>query len=212
MLTGHGDRDRHRREQKELPMRIPWRRRPVGRSRRLLDIAGLGPGSVDSTDDLEVCRQVAFRAAQRDLAATAELLTVVEELLEDEAEYEFVIAFLENLQNLVSHGLDTLRPSDEVQALLGPGSAVCWDTVSGFWAAVADWRLRTGEPLESSAQILGVQNEQLRMLLWTANRTLATGEKLGIADAVRYEKAVGSPIPGYSHIAVALRITGQGNP
>ncbi|MEV7239046.1 hypothetical protein AB0N06_35670 [Streptomyces sp. NPDC051020] len=193
-------------------MRIPWRRRPVGRSQRLLDIAGVKPGSVESTDDLEVCRQVAFRAAQRDHSATAEILAAIEELLEDEAEYEFVVAFLENLQNLVSHGLDTLRSLDEIRPLLGPHSAICWDTVTGFWAAVADWRARNGVPLESSSQILGVQNEQLQLLLWTANRTLATGEKLGIVDAVRYEKAVGSPIPGYSHIAVALRIMGQDSP
>ncbi|MFK8908498.1 hypothetical protein [Streptomyces sp. YS-3] len=191
-------------------MRFPWRRRPVGHSRRLLDIAGLKPGSVDSTDDPEVCRQVAFRAAERDDGVTVEILAFVEELLEDGAEYEFVVAFLENLQNLVSHGLDTFRSSDEIRGLLGPRGVICWDTVADFWAGVADWRVRNGEPLESSAQILGVQNEQLWMLLWTANRTLATGEKLGIADAVRYEKAVGSTIPGYSHISVALRMAGQG--
>ncbi|MEV4927084.1 hypothetical protein [Streptomyces roseoverticillatus] len=167
---------------------------------------------MDDTDDLDVCRQVAFRTARRDHGATAEVLTVVEELLKDEAEYEFVVALLENLQNLVSHGLDTLRSPDEIRLLLGPRSAVCWDTLSGFWAAVADWRIRTGVPPESAAPLLDVQNEDLRMLLWTANRTLSTGEKLGIADAVRYEKAVGSPIPGYSHITVALRITGQGRP
>lgn len=190
-------------------MRIPWRRRPIGRSRRFLDIAGLKPGSVDSTDDLEVCRQVAFRAAERDLGVTTEILAFVEELLEDEAEYEFAVAFLENLQNVASHGLDTFRSLDEIRPLLGPRSLVCWDTVATFWDAVADWRLRSGVPLESSAQILSVQNEHLRMLLWTANRTLASGGKLGIADAVRYEKAVGSPMPGYSHIDVALRIAGQ---
>ncbi|MBD0695289.1 hypothetical protein [Streptomyces sp. CBMA123] len=191
-------------------MRLPWRRRPVGRSQRLLDLAGVKPGSVDDTDDLEVSRQVAFRAARRDHGATAEILAAVEELLEDQAEYGFVVAFLENLQNLASHRLDTFRPLDGIRPLLGPRSAICWDTVGDFWSAVADWRAGTGVPLESSARILGVENEQLRMLLWTTNRTLATGEKLGLADAVRYEKAVGSPIPGYSHIDVALRIAAQG--
>ncbi|WP_459648556.1 hypothetical protein [Kitasatospora sp. Ki12] len=166
---------------------------------------------MDDDDDLDVCRQVAFRVAQRDCGATAEVLVVVEELLKDEAEYEFVVTLLENLQNLVSHDLDTFRSPGEIRLLLGPRSAICWDTVTGFWAAVADWRVGTGAPLESAATLLGVQNESLRMLLWTANRTLPTGEKLGIADAVRYEKAVGSPIPGFSHIAVALRITGQGS-
>lgn len=79
-----------------------------------------------------------------------------------------------------------------------------------FWGAVADWQVSTGVPMESSATLHGIQNEQLRMLLWTANRTLSTGDKLGIADAVRYEKAGGAPVPGYSHITVALRSTGQG--
>ncbi|MFF2847687.1 hypothetical protein ACFVT5_15405 [Streptomyces sp. NPDC058001] len=191
-------------------MRMPWRRRPVGRSRRLLDLVGIKPGSVDTTDDLEVCRQVAFRAARRDHGATAEVLTVVEELLEDETEYEFVVTVLENLQNLVSHGLDTFRSTDEIRPLLGPRSTICWDSLTGFWVAVTDWRVGTGMPLEPVAPLLDIQNEQLRTLLWTANRTLSTGEKLGIADAVRYEKAVGSPLPGYSHIAVAMRATGQG--
>ncbi|MET7737646.1 hypothetical protein ABZT02_40995 [Streptomyces sp. NPDC005402] len=171
---------------------------------------GIKPGSVDDTDDLDVCRQVAFQAARRDHDATAEVLAVVEELLGDETEYEFVVTLLENLQNLVSHGLDTFRSPEEIHLLLGPRSAICWDTLADFWTAVADWRVRTGAPLESAAPLLGVQNEQLRTLLWTSNRTLATGEKLGIADAVRYEKAVGTPLPGYSHIAVALRSTGQG--
>ncbi|WP_344445380.1 hypothetical protein [Kitasatospora nipponensis] len=167
---------------------------------------------MDDSDDLDVCRQVAFRAAQRDCGATAEVLVVVEELLKDEAEYEFAVTLLENLQNLVSHDLDMFRSPDEMCRLLGPRSAICWDTVTGFWAEVATWRVGTGAPLESATTLLGVQNESLRMLLWTANRTLPTGEKLGIADAVRYEKAVGSPIPGFSHIAVALRISGQGGP
>ncbi|MFJ9953359.1 hypothetical protein [Kitasatospora sp. NPDC091207] len=193
-------------------MRIPWRRRQTGRSQRLLELAGVKPGSVDDISDLDVCRQVAFRAARRDCGATAEVLVVVEDLLKDEAEYEFVVTLLENLQNLASHGLDTFRSPDEMRLLLGPRSMICWDTVTGFWAAVADWRVGTGAPLESAAALLGVQDESLRMLLWTTNRTLSTGEKLGIADAVRYEKAVGSPIPGFSHIAVALRITGQGSP
>lgn len=191
-------------------MRISWRRRPAGRSRRLLDVAGIKPGSVDATDDLDVCRQVAFLTARRDHGATTEVLAIVEELLGDETDYEFVVTVLGNLQNLVSHGLDTFRPTDEIRPLLGPRTAICWDTLTDFWSAVADWRVSTGVPMESSAALHSIQNEQLRMLLWTANRTLSTGDKLGIADAVRYENAGGAPVPGYSHITVALRSTGQG--
>lgn len=74
---------------------------------------------------------------------------------------------------------------------------------------MANWRAGSGVPLQPVAPLLGIKNEQLRVLLLTSNRTLPTGEKLGLADAVRYEKAVGSPIPGYNHIAIALRSTEQ---
>ncbi|MCX4594714.1 hypothetical protein OG819_34865 [Streptomyces sp. NBC_01549] len=133
----------------------------------------------------------------------------MEELLGDEPNYEFVVSLLENIQNLVSHGLDTFWSPDEVYALLGPRGAACWGTLAGFWTAVADWCARTGLPLEPVEPLLTIQNEQLKVLLWTGNRTLSTGEKLGLAQAVRYEKANGASIPSYSHIAVALRSTGQ---
>ncbi|MFD9442329.1 hypothetical protein ACFWBR_29840 [Streptomyces sp. NPDC060006] len=133
----------------------------------------------------------------------------MEELLGDESNYEFVVSLLENIQNLVSHGLDTFWSPDEVYALLGPRSAACWGTLTGFWAAVADWCTRTGLLLEPVEPLLTIENEQLKVLLWTGNRTLSAGEKLGLAQAVRYEKANGVSIPSYSHIAVALRSTGQ---
>ncbi|MFI6435687.1 hypothetical protein [Streptomyces sp. NPDC050759] len=190
-------------------MRIPWRRRPAGRSRRLLDAAGIGPASTDDGNDQVVGREVAYRVAQRDSGAITEVLAIVEELLEDEANYEFVVSLLENIQNLVSHGLDMFWSPDEVYALLGARSAVCWNTLTGFWTAVADWCARTGLSLEPAEPLLTIQNEQLKVLLWTGNRTLSTGEKLGLAQAVRYEKANGASIPNYSHIAVALRSTGQ---
>ena len=190
-------------------MRIPWRRRPAGRSRRLLDAAGVGPGPTDDGNDQVVGREVAYRVTQRNSGAITEVLAIVEELLGDEANYEFVASLLENIQNLVSHGLDTFWSPDEVYALLGPRSAACWDTLTGFWTAVADWCARTGLSLEPVEPLLTIQNEQLKVLLWTGNRTLSTGEKLGLAQAVRYEKANGASIPSYSHIAVALRSTGQ---
>jgi hypothetical protein len=194
---------------REDTMRIPWRRRPAERSRRLLDAAGIGPGSTDDGNDQVVGREVAYRVAQRDSGAITEVLAIAEELLGDESNYEFVVSLLENIQNLVSHGLDMFWSPDEVYALLGPRSAVCWGTLTGFWTAVADWCTRTGLSLEPVETLLTIQSEQLKVLLWTGNRTLSTGEKLGLAQAVRYEKANGVSIPSYSHIAVALRSTGQ---
>ncbi|MFC9327353.1 hypothetical protein [Kitasatospora sp. NPDC057015] len=161
-------------------------------------------------DDLDVCRQIAFRVAGHDHDATAEVLAVIEDLLQDEDEYDVAVTFLWNLQNLATHGLDTVRSSGEIYLLLGPRSAICWDSLAGFWSAVAEWRARTGVPLEPVAPLLGIENEELRTLLWTMNRTVSAGAKLGLADAVRYEKAVGSSLPGYSHIALAMRTTGQG--
>jgi hypothetical protein len=54
-----------------------------------------------------------------------------------------------------------------------------------------------------------VDHEDLKALLRTASRTLPTGAMVGLAEAVLYEKAAGEPIPGYSHIAATLKITGQ---
>lgn len=196
-------------QSKEVTMRIPWRRRSAGRSGRLLAAAGIEPKTVEDPDEPAICREIASRVARRDHGATVEVLAVAEELLEDEANYEFVVAFLEDLQNLVSHGLDTFRSPDEIRALLGPRSTVCWDTLTTFWTAVADWCALTNLSLEPAAPLLTIENEQLKTLLWTANRTLSTGEKLGLAQAVRYEKAGGAPIPGYSHVALALRRMGQ---
>ncbi|HEX6356625.1 hypothetical protein [Actinophytocola sp.] len=133
----------------------------------------------------------------------------MEEMLADEAAYEFVMTFLEQVQNLVSHRLELFLGPEDVERLLGPRSAVGWKTLAEFWAAVAAWCADNRPPLESSEEILSVRNEQLRAMLWTGNRTLPTGAKLGLADAVRYEKATGAGIPGFSHIAAALRAMGQ---
>ncbi|MFJ8799151.1 hypothetical protein [Streptomyces sp. NPDC102487] len=191
-------------------MRMPWRRRSAGRFGPLLAAAGIQPGSTDESAEPALSREVAWRTGRRDQVSTADILEVVEDMLGDERDYTFAVSFLEDLQNLTSHGLDTFRSPDEIRALLGPESAVCWDSLTEFWSGVADWCTLTGLPLESSAPLLTVENEELRMLLWSANRTLAGGEKLGLAQAVRYEKAGGSPLPEHSHIALALRRSEQG--
>ncbi|WP_406088638.1 hypothetical protein [Kitasatospora purpeofusca] len=182
-------------------MRFPWRRRP----------AAPPAAPADTDDDLQLARQVAYLAARRDHPSTVEILALGEEALADENGYAFAVRVLENLQNLASHGLDEFRSPEDIRPLLGPRSAICWDSLTGFWSDVADWRLHNGVPMESSAQILAVENEELRLFLWTSNRTLPTGEQLGIADAVRYEKAVGASLPEYSHLAAALSVAGEGS-
>jgi hypothetical protein len=191
-------------------MPAPWRRRTPSRSGRLLAAAGLDRKAVSDTADLTVCREVAYQAAKRETAAIEKVLAAAEELLLDHANYEFVLAFLENLQNLVSHGLQAFVTPDQITTLLEPKSLVCWTSLEEFWAAVATWCDQAGLILESNERLLRIENEQLRTLLWTGNRTLPTSQKLGLAHVVRYEKAGHPPLPGYSHIAAALDVFGQG--
>jgi hypothetical protein len=191
-------------------VQVPWRSRPAGRSQRLLLAAGSGRRPAGDLTEVGVCRNVAYRVGQRDSASLGPVLAVAEELLGDEAHYGFVMAFLEDLQNLVSHRVETVCGPVDITRRLGPRCAVCWSTLAEFWASVAFWCAQTGIALESSQQMLAVGNEELRSLLWTASRSLPSGETLDLAHVVLYEKAGGAPIPGYGHIAVALKITGQG--
>jgi hypothetical protein len=190
-------------------VRLPWRGRLTGRSQVLLQAAGIDRRSVRGTAELGICRDVAYRVTQQGSARAGAVLAAAEELLSDEANYDFVVAFLEDVQNLVSHGIETLCPAAEITARLGPRCAVCWSTVADFWASVAGWCSQAGIALESSKKIVSVQSDELRALLWTGNRTLPDGSELGLAQAVLYEKAGGAPIPGYSHIAAATNIIGQ---
>lgn len=191
-------------------MRLPWRGRLTGRSQRLLQTAGIARRSVRDIAELGICRDVAYRVTQRGSGRMGAVLSAAEELLAEEANYGFVVAFLEDVQNLVSHRIETLCSAGEITARLGPRSAVCWSTLADFWASVAAWCSQAGIALEPSEKIVSVQNDELRALLWTASRTLPDGSMLGLATAVLYEKAGGAPIPGYSHIAAAMKIAGQG--
>jgi len=184
-------------------MRFRWGRRPSPGA-RLVRAAGIDRGSVGRATDFEAGREVAFRVTRPGSSAVVPTLSVAEELLSDESAYEFAMTFLEQVQNLVSHRLPTFLSSEEVVKSLGPRSATCWTSLTGFWAAVERWCVDNGAPLKSSEEILAVENAQLQALLWTGNRTSPSGAKLGLADAVRYEKAGGAGLPGFSHIAAAL--------
>lgn len=191
-------------------MRLPWRDRLTGRSQRLLQAAGIDRRSVRDITELGICRDVAYRVTQRGSGRIGAVLAAAEELLAEEANYGFVVAFLEDVQNLVSHRIETLCSAGEIAARLGPRCAVCWSALADFWASVAAWCSQAGVALKSSEEIVSVQNDELRALLWTANRTLSDGSMLGLATALLFEKAGGAPIPGYSHIAAAMKIAGQG--
>ena len=169
----------------------------------------MGRRSARDYAELSICRTVAYGMTQRGNGHIGVILSAAEKVLAEEANYGFVVAFLEDVQSLVSHRIETLCSEGEITARLGPRCAVCWSTLADFWASVAAWCSQAGIPLESSEKIVIVQNEELRTLLWTANRTLPDGSMLGLAEAVLYEKAGGATIPGYSHIAAAMKIAGQ---
>lgn len=188
--------------------------RPGGRGRltepsqRLLQAAGISRRSAGDNSERGICRYVAYRVTHRGSAHLGPVLAAAERLLSEEANYDFVVAFLEDVQNLVSHHIETLCTTEEITVRLGPRCAVCWSTLADFWASVAAWCSQAGTALESSEKIISVQNVELRQLLWAANRTFPDGSMLGLAEAVLYEKTGGAPIPGYSHIAAAMKIAG----
>lgn len=192
-------------------MRMPRRTRPTPRAARLVAASGLDEKATKSLSELELCREVAFRTTTQDSTNLGRVLTVVEELLTSEENYEFVLALLEDMQNLTSHKLEAFSRPEHVATQLGPNGRAVWATLTGFWESVAEWcTSEAGLTLEPSEKLLSIQNEQLRTLLWTSNRTLPDGTKLGIAHALRYEKAGQPPIPGYSHIAAVRDAAGQG--
>lgn len=180
------------------------RRRPVSPVRRLTEAAGLKWTSEAGAADFGAGLTVAYRASSRSADVTASVAAVAEELAADEANHELVVGLLENLQNLASHGREEFRSPEEIVALLGPRCTEYWNVVAVFWEAVAEWRAASPAPMKSAEEILAVQNEQLRLLLWTGNRSLPAGTCVGVADAVRYEKSGGDAIPGYDHVMAAV--------
>jgi hypothetical protein len=126
----------------------------------------------------------------------------------EEANYGLVVRFLECVQHLASHRQEGFLAAEDVMVLLGPRCTIIWKMLTDFWERVAAWSARELAPLEPTTEILSVENEQLRAVLWTSNRTLPGGHKLGLAHALRYEKAGGIPIPAFSQLAAALDAAG----
>lgn len=187
----------------ERYMRLPWRRPQLTPTQRLLSAAGIDHRAAGHSLDT-VGVDVAYRAARRGAGTIAQVLAVAEELVADEANYDLVLSLLEALQNLVSHRSESFLLPEEIESQLGERSLVCWHMISTFWEAVADWSREALPPLESGAAIRGIQNDQLRAIVWTANRSLPTGQKIGLPEAVRYENAGGTPLLGYGHIDIVL--------
>jgi hypothetical protein len=180
-----------------------WGRRTA--PQRLAESAGFTWKHVEDQSELNVATMAAYVAANR--AAPGDVLPMVgrvaEKLAAEEANHDLVVALVENLQNLASHGLEQLRTAEEIKAVLGPRCLVVWEAVDRFWTAVAEWRRGTGEPLRSTEDVLSVENEGLRANLWTSNRSLGDGTRVGLSEALLFEKAGGAPIPGYREVMAA---------
>lgn len=148
---------------------------------------------IDDQSDLNVAMMAAYVAAHR--GAPADVLPMVarvaEKLVAEEANYDLVLALVENLQHLASHGLEQLHTAEDFAAVLGPRCLVVWQAVEEFWTTVAE---------RSNVDILSVENEQLRASLWTSNGSLGDDTRVGTAEAVLHEKAIGTSIPGYREL------------
>lgn len=169
---------------------------------RLAESAGFSWKHVEDQSEPNVAMMAAYVAAHREVPADVlpMVARVAEKLAAEEANYDLVLALVENLRHLTSHGLAQLHTSQEIQAVLGPRCLVLWQAVERFWTAVAEWCRGTGEPLRTNVDILSVENEQLRASLWSSNSSLGDGTRVGLPEAVRYEKAGGTLIPGYREL------------
>lgn len=184
-------------------MRWPWQSQ-VGPAEQLLRAAGGDRRSVGRGDH-DLCQAAAFRAAERSAAKAEATLAVAEELLEQAANDDVVLSFLEDLQNVTSHGMPQFYSQPEISAWLGPRSATCWASLAAFWQDVANWCETNSVQLHSNEDILAVENEELRRLVWTTNRSLPSGLRVNLAAVVRYERAGGTPMPGYDQLGDAPR-------
>ncbi|MFJ8967087.1 hypothetical protein ACIRG5_47655 [Lentzea sp. NPDC102401] len=176
-----------------------WGRRTA--TQRLAESAGLTWKLLDDQSELAVAKLTACTAADR--ASADDVLPMVarvaEKLAAEEANHELVVTLVEVMQHLASHGLEQFHTTEEIRVVLGPRCLLVWEAVEKFWAAVAEWTLENGE-LRSNEDVLSVENPQLRAILWTSNRSLGDGTRVGTSDALRYEKSGGEPIPGYREL------------
>ncbi|MFJ5985411.1 hypothetical protein [Lentzea sp. NPDC092896] len=176
-----------------------WGRRTA--AQRSAESAGLTWKHLDDQSDLAVAKLTACVAADRASAddVLPTVARVAEKLAADEANHELIVTLVEVLQHLGSHGLEQFHAADEIRVVLGSRCLVVWEAVNEFWAAVAEWCRENGE-LRSNEDVLSVENAKLRAILWTSNRSLGDGTRVGTSDALRYEKSGGTPIPGYREL------------
>jgi hypothetical protein len=137
-------------------------------------------------------RAVVMEVAGRSQARARAVLAVVEDLLGEDGDAARVAAdFLEDLQNVASHLIEGMITSEALLPLCGPRTVAVWLSVDRFWNDVVAWCDENGVDLKSSESLRAIQNSELRLHMWPSSRTLADGRRVGMAQAIRYEKATG---------------------
>ncbi|MDG6109885.1 hypothetical protein Daura_19270 [Dactylosporangium aurantiacum] len=167
-----------------------FKRRPATPVKRLMAAAGL-PTAGGEIPVGDVVMEVARRGGGRAEAA----LAVVEELLGEGGDAARVATgFLEDLQNVASHGAQDLLTPAELRPLRGPRTVDGWDAVDRFWAGVVAWCVEQGVELEPGAPLRDISDPGLRSIMWLSCRSLPDGRRVSLADVVRYERATGTPM------------------
>ncbi|MET7394043.1 hypothetical protein ABZS66_11160 [Dactylosporangium sp. NPDC005572] len=136
--------------------------------------------------------EIAADVVRRPGRQAAAVLAVVEELLADAP--QVAVSFLEDVQNIASHGAGELLSVEDLLPLRGPRTVEAWETVDRFWAKVVAWCDETGVELEREDALRAVSHPVLLTQLRLTYRALADGRRVGLGDVVRYELAGGEPM------------------
>jgi len=170
-----------------------FRRRPLTPVMRLMAAAALPTAGGEV-----LVRDVVMDVVRHDSRRAGAVLAVVEELLAEGGDASRVgLDFIEGLQNAMSHATKTLFTAEELLPLCGPRTMAGWETVERFWADVVAWCDTSGVDLESNESLRAVENPAPRSIMWPSCRSLPDGRRVGLSHAVRFEKAVGGPMPGF---------------
>jgi hypothetical protein len=164
-----------------------FRRRPADPVSRLMTAARLptagGPIPV---------RDVAMDVLGRNSRRAPAVLGVVEDLLAEGDDISWVaLDFLEDLQNVASHGMDGLLTVSQLEPLCGPRTLAAWAMIDRFWSDVVAWCDANAVELESAQSLQVFEHPSLRSIMLPMFRTLTDGRLVGLSDVVRYERAVG---------------------
>lgn len=149
-------------------------------------------------------RTIVMEVATRSQARAGAALAVVEDLLgmRDDA-VQVALDFLEDLQNVASHRLEGLITAELLLPLRGPRTVTAWQSVDRFWSDVAAWCDQNDIELKSSASLHTIENSQLRLHMWSSYRSLPDHRRVGLAHAIRYEKATGNALTVDRHAPTA---------